>query len=117
MYPEYKVIYYVSPTGDKPFSKFLDSLEKRQQIKIIRDFLYIKRFGLEAVKNHTKKIAGTSLWEIRVVGRDSIRIIYILPKMYTVLVLHGFTKKKQKTPRKELYVALERYKEWQKRSG
>jgi len=31
------------------------------------------------------------------------------------LLLHGFSKKKQKTPRKEIKIALERLKEYRKR--
>ena len=45
----YRIVYYVSPSGDKPFSRFLDSLEKRQQAKVIRNFNYVEEFGLEAI--------------------------------------------------------------------
>ncbi len=117
MEKQYKVVYYLSSTGDKPFSKFLDTLEKRQQAKIIRLFQYIKQYGLEAISKHTRKLSDTPLWEIRIVGKDNIRVIYFIPKAYTVLVLHGFVKKKQKTPKKELNIAMKRYNDWLKRSS
>lgn len=117
MKENYQVVYYMTRSGDKPFSKFLDSLEKRQQAKVIRIFQYIKEYGLDAITVHTKKLTRTPFREIRIVGRGNIRIIYILPKAYTILVLHGFVKKKQKTPRKELEIAFARYKDWLKRSG
>ena len=112
----YTVLYYLSSTGESPFSKFLDSLEKRQQAKIIRSFHYFKEFGLEAIKKHTKKLTGTPLWELKIVGKDSIRIIYFLPRVKTMRVLHGFVKKKQKIPKGELDLAMQRFQDWKKRS-
>lgn len=61
---------------------------------------------------HVKKLTGTPFWEIRILGQDNIRVIYICPFKESVLVLHGFIKKKQKTPPKEISTALQRYKNW-----
>lgn len=116
MEPRFNIIYYTTLSGEIPFSKFLDSLDKRQQTKIIRDFQYVKEYGLDAIRNHIKKLTGTPLWEIRIIGKDSIRIIYVLPEALTMVVLHGFIKKKQKTPKIELEKAIERYKDWMRRN-
>jgi len=52
------------------------------------------------------------LWELRIEFASNIfRVFYFLPQKDCVILLHGFTKKKQKTPPKELDVALERMKE------
>ncbi len=59
-----------------------------------------------------KKVIGTQFWEIRLLGKDSIRILYVIPIKDKFLVLHGFKKKTQKTPAKELNIALIRYKDW-----
>lgn len=67
---------------------------------------------MESVLPHTKKLSGTPFWEIRVLGRDNIRVIYIVQTEKTVIVLHGFIKKKQKTPTKEILIADKRYQEW-----
>jgi phage-related protein len=112
---KYKVEYYLSPSGDKPFSRFLDSLDKKAQTKIIREFYYIREFGLDAIKRHTKKLTGSPLWEIRIIGKDNVRVIYCLPCAEKILILHGFNKKKQKTPLKEIEIAMERYKDWLRR--
>jgi len=47
-------------------------------------------------------------------GKDNIRIIYLTKTKTSILTLHGFVKKKQKTPQKEINIALERYEVWKK---
>lgn len=107
------VIYYLSPSGANPFAKFLDSLNKKQQAKILRLIIQIEEYGLISIIPHVKKLSGTPLWEIRILGKDNIRTIYIAPDLKTVIILHGFIKKTQKTPSKELSIALKRYRDWQ----
>lgn len=115
MVPNYQVIYYASSAKQNPVSNFLDSLSAKQQSKIIRVLNYIREYGLESVALHTRKISGSPLWEIRILGSDNIRVIYAIPIRNIVLLLHGFIKKSQKTPHKELNKALERLKEYQNR--
>ncbi len=91
---------------------FILSLEKHQQAKIRRIFMTIEKYGLDAIGNHIKKLTGSPLWEIRLLGKDNIRILYVLPDGSRLLVLHGFTKKTQKTPEREIDMALSRYNEW-----
>lgn len=59
-------------------------------------------YGLEGAHPYVKKLTGTSLWEIRILGGDSIRIFYVTMKIKTFFLLHAFKKKSQKTPSKEL---------------
>lgn len=108
----YDVQYYITSAGKNPFSDFLDTLTGQQQAKILRIFFHIKGYGLSSILPHVKKFSGTPLWEIRILGKDNIRVLYVCLFEEIVLVLHGFIKKKQKTPVKEIDVALQRYKEW-----
>jgi phage-related protein len=112
---KYKVVYYISQLGVNPAKRYIDSLEKIQKAKVFRIFQVYQKYGLASIVPHTKKMIGSPLWEIRIKGKDNIRIIYVLRTKESVLVLHGFTKKKQKTPQKELNLALKRYKDWTKR--
>lgn len=113
---KHNVVYYTSPADKNPVSDFLDSLSAKQQSKILRILEYIREYGLEAVTTHTKKLTGFPLWEIRILGQDNIRVIYAILLKDTVLLLHGFIKKRQKTPPKEIQKALLRLKEYQSRS-
>lgn len=106
------VYYYITPTGENPVSDFLDSLTERQQSKLLRIIQTIRTYGLSSVIPHLKKLTGTPLWEIRILGEDNIRVIYLLADKSSIILLHGFIKKTQKTAKKELNTALNRYKDW-----
>jgi phage-related protein len=79
-------------------------------------FEYISRliedFGLERVREpHVKHLRGL-LWEMRMRGKDGIsRAIYITAKGQRVVVLRVFVKKSDKTPSREIDLALQRAKE------
>ena len=106
-----KVVYYITPTGDNPISDFLDSLSQKQQAKLIRIFSTIEEYGLQSILPHIKSLTGYPLWEIRVMGKDNIRALYVRRYKDTIIILHGFIKKNQKTPLKEINIAMNRYRE------
>lgn len=107
----WRVIYFISASGENPVSKFIDSCSKSQQVKILRILKHLQEYGLQAAIQHLKKLTGTPFWEIRVLGKDNIRIIYVLQTEKTIVLLHGFFKKKQKTPKKEIEICYQRYEE------
>lgn len=109
---KWKVDYYISPTGDNPVSDFLDSIDKQTQSKLLRVIANIEEYGLLSVIPHIKKLAGTPLWEIRILGKSNVRVIYIVQTRTSILLLHGFIKKAMKTPSKELEIASARYKQY-----
>jgi phage-related protein len=110
-----KVIYYTTIQEENPVETFIDSLQKQQKAKIFRIIQYIELYGLQSALPHVKKLTGTALWEIRILGQDSIRVLYVVMKLNEILLVHGFIKKRQKTPQKEIEIALNRTKDWQKR--
>lgn len=107
-----KVIYYTITVEKSPFQDFLDSLTLKQQRKITRIISHIKSYGLTFAIPHTKKLTGTPLWEIRILGQDNMRIFYAALVSDSILLLHGFIKKTQQTPSKEINTAINRLNEW-----
>lgn len=103
--------YYITRRGENPISKFINSLNHIQRAKIRRTFLVIRKYGLEAASPHIKKLKETPFWEVRALGKDNIRILCAI-NQNILLILHGFIKKSQKTPRKEIVTAVNRYQEW-----
>ncbi len=94
MEDKWKVLIYESPSGDRLFE-------------------LLEQYGLEGAYPHSKKLIGTALWELRILGSDSIRILYITVTGKIFLLLHGFKKKTQKTPSREIAVAKKRLDEYQ----
>lgn len=83
----------------------------KAKVKALRIFSNIEEYGLTFVIPHIKKLTGTPLWEIRILGEDSVRILYVTQKEKQILLLHAFIKKTNKTPTKELNIALIRLKD------
>lgn len=109
---KWKIELYENTRGEKPVEEFFDSLETKARLKINHAIELLETFGLEGGYPHVKKLTGSDLWEYRILGSDSIRIFYIAMTGKTFLILHGFKKKKQKTPTKEIKIAEERLKEY-----
>ena len=113
----WNIIYYQNHLNKKfPVQDFIDSLDENAKAKIINSIDLLEEFGIKLTSVHTKKLAGTPLWELRVLGRDNIRIFYIAVVNKSFLLLHGFLKKKQKTDKKEINTALIRLKDYQMHS-
>ena len=113
----WRVVYYVSPSGDIPVRDFLDEAGPTLKIKALRTLTHIEEYGLQVVIPHIKKLAGTPLWEIRILGGDSARIVFVTQIGKQILLLHAFYKKSQKTPIKEITTALFRLREHSKITG
>lgn len=109
---KWRVIYYISSTGGNPVKEFLDSAKPTIKAKAFRILLNITEYGLTSAIPHIKKIADTPLWEIRILGEDSVRIFYVTFSGKTILLLHAFYKKTQKTPPKEISKAIQRVNEY-----
>lgn len=112
----WKIEYYKTSAGHEPIQEFIDNLEERYKTRVYHTLELLTEFGPLLRMPHSKKITGTPLWELRILGQVSLRFFYIAVIQKTFLILHGFTKKKQKTPKKERDVALKRLKEHQARA-
>ena len=68
---------------------------------------------------YVKSLTGyRKLFEIRMKGRSNThRIFYFAYTGRKFILLHGFTKKTEKTPQKEIDIALKRMQEYISRKG
>jgi|ERR1700741_2924091 phage-related protein len=90
----------------------LDALPDDMQARFARIGRWIKERGLPAVHEPYVKHLSGKLWEMRLKGRDGIaRSIYVAASGRRVVVLRTFVKKTEKTPRREIEIALERMKD------
>ena len=76
--------------------------------KLLHVFELMEIFGANLGEPFTKPL-GKGLFEIRVKSNEGIgRSIYCYRKGNKIIVLHSFIKKTQKTPKRELEIALSR---------
>jgi phage-related protein len=54
---------------------------------------------------------GQGLNEIRAIGKEGIARVFFAARSEQIVILHGFVKKTEKTPRRELDTARRRLKE------
>lgn len=105
---EWQVVYYTSPSGKIPVKEFLDSAGSKIKTKALRILITLQEYGLQAIISHVKKLTGTPLWEIRILGGDSTRIMFVTQKEKQILLLHAFVKKTNKTSAKDIAIAIKR---------
>ena len=71
----------------------------------------IQTFGLERVHEPYIKHVEGRLWEMRLKGKDGIaRALYVTAVGRRVVIVRVFVKKTEKTPRREIDLALSRAK-------
>ena len=82
------------------------------QARFLRIVDLIEGHGLERVREPYVKHLRGPLWEMRLKGRDGIaRAVYVTATGRRVVVVRVFGKKTEKTPKREIELALRRAKE------
>jgi len=112
----WKIDYYETSSGRTPVKEFIDKLAEKPQAKVYNTLELLTEFGPRLGLPHAKKVKSTPLWELRVLGEKSLRFFYIAKVGKSFLLLHGFTKKRQKTPKKEIKTALKRLRDYESRN-
>ncbi len=92
----------------------IEALPVDMRARLSRIAALITTVGLENVREpHIKHIEG-QLWELRIKGKDGIsRAIYVTAKSKRLVIVRVFIKKTEKTPRREIEIALQRAQEIQ----
>ncbi len=102
-----------------PVEEFIQQLPKKDQAKVIYVIDLLSQFGITLRHPHSKALQGyPNLYELRVQLASNIqRIFYCHFDEKTFVMLHGFTKKTQKTPSREIHIAINRQKDLLNRKG
>ena len=91
---------------DTSLERFIRSLQKATVAKVLRTIDLLEMFGRELGPPHTNKISA-HLYEIRILGKQEVRIFYSFRRSQ-IYLLHGFVKKSQKIPQREIKIALQK---------
>ena len=93
---------------DVSLEKFIRGLQKPTIAKVLRTIDLLEKFGQKLGPPHAKKISAR-LFELRIPGKQEVRIFYSFHKSQ-IFLLHGFVKKSQKIPQKEIALGIQRLK-------
>jgi phage-related protein len=90
----------------------IDQLPADMRARFVHISALIEEIGMDRVREpHVTHVRG-ALWEMRLKGRDGIsRALYVTATGRRVVVVRVFVKKTQKTPNREIELALRRAKE------
>lgn len=94
----------------------VESLPADMRARLARIASLIEEMGLEHVGEPHVKHIEAHLWEIRLKGRSGIsRALYVTAAVRRIVIVRVFVKKTEKTPRREIDLALARAKAIQER--
>jgi phage-related protein len=107
--------YFTDNRGDSPVEEFLNGLQKVERAKATRFLNLLQEFGVELGPPHAKPLTGQKpLWEL--VPKPN-RLIYFLHTNHRFIILHGFTKKRNKTSKQDIATAKRNMKTFLEREG
>ncbi|MCK5543488.1 MAG: type II toxin-antitoxin system RelE/ParE family toxin [Desulfobacterales bacterium] len=97
------------------YNKNIETQTLSFPVGILANFIHIteliEEFGPNLGKPHTSPM-GKGLFEIRAKGKEGIgRSLFCSIKKNEIVILHSIIKKTQKTPKKDLDLAIKRMKE------
>lgn len=111
--------YYVTSDGKCPVKEFIDLLSPESKAKYVFIADLLEEYGLQVKAPYVKPMTGSrKLFEMRIKDRVNIhRIFYFAFTGKKLVLLHGFTKKTEKAPRREIELAERRKEEYLSRKG
>ncbi len=105
----WQVLFFQTARGDSPVEDFIKEQDEATYAKVLQSMRLLANNGPFLKPPYIKKLQN-KLYELRISGKVAIRIFYTMSNNEYYL-LHAFKKKSQKTPSKELKLALDRLKE------
>jgi len=113
-----RISFYQTDFGDSPVEEFLTGLQPQVRAKVVRTLELLRTLPVIPGKFWQKMKGAENLWEVRVeYGGNIFRILAATAKGNRVILLHGFQKKSQKTPRQDMEIAAQRQKRYFQRQG
>ena len=108
-----EIIFYRTKSGECPIEEFLDSLASQQALKVAWVLQLIEELDVVPVQYFKKLVNTDGIWEVRVPsGGNIFRLLGFMEGGNVIILTHGFQKKTQKTPKKEIKLAENRKKNY-----
>jgi phage-related protein len=113
----FEIDFYVTETGRAPVLEWLEGLKRRSP-----NLHALVLAGINKLKDreyHAPPLSehvGGDLFELRVGGKDTARVLYFFRRGRRIVLLHGFVKKSQALPGREKDLALQRLTDYVRRN-
>ena len=106
---DWTIEFYVESSGASPVEEFLERLDVKTRARFRWSMEQLRVRNVRAREPPVRHLEGV-LWELREESQTNIyRIIYFFFTGWRIVLLHGFQKKSQRTPRKEIEIAPRHY--------
>ena len=111
------VEFYTTIDGQKPAKEFLIKLNPKMRAKLIKTIELLESNGPDLRMPYSEYL-GNGIFELRAkVGSDISRELYFFFSGKKAILTNGFVKKTQKTPKKELELAMKYKHDYESRKG
>jgi phage-related protein len=105
---DWRIVFFMDSQGNSPVEDFLKSLDTRTRARFVWAFEQLQIRNVQAAEPLVRKVQG-KLWELRRASDGNIyRVLYFFFTGRRIVLLHGFQKKTDKTPRHEIEIAQKR---------
>ena len=108
---KYKVLFYTEG-GKNPLEEFLNSLPKQAKEKTWTRIELLEEKGNQMSTQYCEKLTGSPLWELKIKSRNSAYRIFYFFSGKLIILVHGFVKKTEDTPKGDIQLAERRRNEW-----
>ena len=114
---EWKIQFYVDEDEQSPVRAFLRSLDPQTRVRFGWSIEQLRVRNVQAREPLVRHLEG-KVWELREESQTNIyRLLYFFFSGRKIVFVYGFQKKTQKTPRREIEVALRRLDEFTTQEG
>lgn len=112
----FEIEYYIFENGECPAQEFIDSIKSgKLQAKVYRSLKLLETYGNYLTMPDSAYLEE-GIYELRAIqGNDIVRCLYFFFIGKKIVITNGFVKKTQKTPRREIEIAKERRKDYERR--
>lgn len=113
----WSIVFYVNPDGEDPVREFLRGLDWKAEARFDWSIEQLHVRNVQARPPLVRHLES-KIWELREESQTNIyRLLYCFLSGQRVLFLHGFQKKTQKTPRREIEIATQRLEIFMQQEG
>ena len=107
-----RIRFLQTENGKEPARDYVLALDSKQRQKVAQTLESIQNLEGRAPAQYLKKLTR-HIWEVRVIFAGNIfRLLSFFDDRDLLIIAHGFTKKTQKTPKREIDTAERRRRDY-----